>query len=128
MYTKEDIIRGIQNNLGVSICEFARMVSEITDDQQRKMMQEITFEEIFQRSNITNTGECFEALVKNETSINMVSISKIEEVLKCERKVITDTLNLLDSSKGGLTDANGQRWVIVTEGERRGKKYKLQRK
>jgi len=119
-YNKEAIIKGIRDNLNVNVIEFAKQVLAIENDDEREEISTITFSDIFKINSITSIDDCIKELENNIDKIQKLSVSEIQAILNCDRPILTKTLDILKGGCNGL--------IIIPEGERRGRKYSLERK
>lgn len=122
LYDKQAIIEGLRKNLSVTVIELADALRDLPEDH---FCRKITFSDIFQMSSINTPDECLNELVKHKLLFHdndkskYLKIGEIQELIKCDRNVLTKTLNLLEM-RGGM---NG--WCMITMGNRRGKSYSL---
>jgi hypothetical protein len=126
VYDKKAIIAGLRQNLNTSVIDFAKAIMELPEgDSEVDALKAITFSEIYKISSINNPDECLNELIKFESEFvendkqKYLNISEIENLLKCDRLILSKTLSLLEM-EGGM---NG--WKIKPYGSRRGKKYSL---
>lgn len=126
VYDKKAIIAGLRQNLNTSVIDFAKAIMELPEgDSEIESLKAITFSEIYKISSINNTDECLTELIKQASEFvendkqKYLNISEIENLLKCDRTILSKTLAFLEMP-GGM---NG--WKILPYGSRRGKKYSL---
>jgi len=126
VYDKKAIIAGLRQNLNTSIIDFAKALMELPKgDPEVESLKAITFSEIYKISSVNNPDECLTELIKFQSEFiengknKYLNISEIENLLKCDRTILSKTLAFLEMP-GGM---NG--WKILPYGSRRGKKYSL---
>lgn len=126
VYDKKAIIAGLRQNLNTSVIDFAKALIELPEgDPEVEALKAITFSEIYKISSVNNPDECLAELIKFQSEFvendkhKYLNISEIENLLKCDRTILSKTLAFLEMP-GGM---NG--WKILPYGSRRGKKYSL---
>lgn len=126
VYDKKAIIAGLRQNLNTSIIDFAKALMALPEgDSEVESLKAITFSEIYKISSVNNPDECLTELIKFQSEFvengknKYLNISEIENLLKCDRTILSKTLAFLEMP-GGM---NG--WKILPYGSRRGKKYSL---
>lgn len=126
VYDKKAIIAGLRQNLNTSVIDFAKAIMELPEgDSEIESLKAITFSEIFKISSVNNPDECLSELIKVQSEFlengkqKYLNISEIENLLKCDRMILSKTLSFLEM-EGGM---NG--WKILPYGTRRGKRYSL---
>lgn len=121
MYDKQAIIEGLRQKLDTPVIDFAKAILELPEGD----LHTITFADIFRFSSINNPDECLDAMIEHiedfreEDRKVYLKIGEIQELLHCNRSVLSKTLHFLEM-KGGM---NG--WQVIPMGDRRGKKYHL---
>lgn len=126
VYDKKAIIAGLRQNLNTSVIDFAKALMDLPEgDSEVESLKAITFSEIYKISSVNNPDECLTELIKFQSEFvengknKYLNISEIENLLKCDRTILSKTLAFLEMP-GGM---NG--WKILPYGSRRGKKYSL---
>lgn len=120
-YDKNAIIDGLRKNLTISIGEFVKGVMELPEGAEREALLGIKFSEIFNINSVNNTDECLKEMIVHADKINKLTISELENILRCDRALLIKTLKLLEM-KGGMDG-----WETICVGERRGKRYTLKK-
>jgi len=124
-FEPDAIIRQVRNRLDIRIIDFANSVEALPEGPSKEKMLNLRFCDIFNTASITNEDECLAELVKYIHKIDGMKIGDINKLIpQCDRTLLTKTLSDLDLAKGG--GLNG--YAVKTEGQRRGKKYKLIKK
>jgi len=125
---KELILQGLRENLNTSLIEFAQDILSLPEDHpDRESMMSITFSEIFDMTSISTQDECLAEMIKPKNLAKIqnkgegLKIKEIEEIVRCDRLLILKTLESLEMN-GGM---NG--WRVTCKGERRGKRYCLEK-
>ena len=120
-YDKNTILEGLRKDLSIKICEFAKSVMDLPEGEEKNELLETTFAEIFNLNSINTPDECLKEMSLRADKIVRLSISELENLLKCDRSIIIKTLKLLEMT-GGM---NG--WESICVGKRRGKRYTLKK-
>ncbi len=128
MYNREYLLNGLRENLDTSIVEFAKEILAWPDEKDKSELMLLRFSDIFNITSINTQDECLREMIKPK-NLNKgllkepgLLIGEIENILKCDRSILTSTLNSL-GMKGGMGG-----WEIESKGERRGKRYWLKKK
>ncbi len=122
IWDKQAIIEGLRKNLSVTVIELADALRELPENHD---CRKITFSDIFQMASINNTDDCLNELVRYRSEFQendkskYLKIAEIQDLIKCDRAILTKTLNLLEMN-GGMGG-----WCMITMGNRRGKGYSL---
>lgn len=121
-YDAEAIVRQLRKKLDLKIIDFADSVRELPEGEDKEVLKNLRFCDVFNTASITNEDECLKELVRYVDKINKLKIGEINKLIpQCERQILTKTLNLLDIEKGGGFDG----FAVKCEGVRRGKNYTL---
>lgn len=124
-YDKQLLIETLRKNLGISlgilIDDAEKLANKKTEEsaEQLESLRSIKLEDIFNCTSINSPEQCLDELIKRRHLIKEKSISEIQEMLKCDLKIIIKTIKSL-REQGGLKGHE-----IECSGIRRGMKYTL---
>lgn len=124
-YDKQLLIETLRKNLGISlgilIDDAEKLANKKTEEsaEQLESLRSIKLEDIFNCTSISSPEQCLDELIKRRHLIKDKSISEIQEMLKCDLKIIVKTIKSL-KEQGGLKGHE-----IKCSGNRRGMKYTL---
>lgn len=118
--SKQLIIETLRSKPEISLGEViddAQQLSEKNLKENLDILRSIRISDIFNYTSISSPEECLDEMIKHKHLIKNKSISEIQELLKCDLKIIGITIKNL---KGGW---NG--YAITPSGIRRGMRYTM---
>lgn len=122
-YDKQLIIETLKKNLEISLGRLFDDIKKLKDEnltEDLEVLRSIKLSDIYNHTSITSPEQCLDELIKQKDLIKNKSISEIQEILRCDLKIISKTLKSL-KEKGGLLG-----YEVKTIGVRRGMKYTMQ--